>query len=370
MSGPTKNLECSACGQTTAKDGLELTPSGKQFKVHKDGTEKCVGGKPQTPDPEPVKIVAKNTSPSIGECVECGTEAPALKTPGKVRKHPNPQTLEDCLQRASVEEDCPACGRKIGLFRMRFKNHKDLKAGTKCPASGKTPAEATALGKKAPERKKATTAAKKADSGYKDLSPLAKSQFKADRLGKELAGYADPWRYHIETGPDADQATLVARRGKAKDVEEMRISWWGGACLGGDGKITHEYHGRKIAVRNANAIRQRGQMSHEAIQQEAAKVATRKVSGNGGPKVKKTPEQLQALMPFDPREAPDDEIVKHVLNRTVKWTRVTDGGTETDVVKKLPKQPISRTKTGIRNLTFTGQNTTRTVRVENLVSVG
>lgn len=372
MSGTTKVLECSACGQTT-KDGLELTPSGKQFKVHKDGTEKCVGGKPQTPDPEPVKIVPKNTSPSIGECVECGTEAPKLKTPGKVRKHVNPQTLEECEQRANVEVDCPVCGRKIGLFRMRFKNHKDLKAGRKCPASGHTVAEATprtgvARNPSAQKAKAAPKAAKPSD-GYKDLSPLAKSQFKATKLGNELKAYSDPWRFTVETGPDADQATLVARRGTGKDVEEMRISWWGGACLGGDGKITHEYHGRKIAVRNANAVRQRGQMTHEAIQQEAAKVATRKVSGNGGPKVKKTPEQLQALMPFDPKTADDDEILKHLPNRTVKWTRVTDGGTETDVVRKLPKQPISRTKTGIRNLTFTGQNTTRTVRVENLVSV-
>lgn len=362
-----KELECSACGQTTTKDGLELTPSGKQFKRHNDGKEVCKGGKPQTPDPEPVKIVKAGTKPNTRECVECGLEMPALKTPGKVRKHTNPQTLQECEQRPSVEATCPACEREIGLAKMRFKNHKDLAKNVRCPGSGKTPAEAEAA--KQPEPKPKKAAAKKADNGYKTLSPLDKSKFKAKRLGDELKQYADPWRYTIETGPDADQATLVLRRGTGGDVEEMRISWWAGACLGGDGKITHEYKGRKIAVRNANAIRLRGAMTHEEIKAEAAKVATRKV-GPKGPRKSKTPEELQALMPFDPTTAEDDEILKAVLNRTVKWTRTTDGQMESDVVKKLPKQPISRTKTGIRNLTFTGQNTTRTVRVANLVSVG
>lgn len=370
MSGTTE-LECSACGQTTKKDGLELTPSGKQFKAHKYGEEKCTGGKPQTHDPEPIKVVPKNASPSIGECVECGTETPKLKTPGKVRKHVNPQTLAECEQRPSVEVECPVCARTIGLAKMRFKNHKDLKANSKCPASGKTVPEAQALTKKAPTRAKAAPA-KKADNGYKDLSPIAKSQFKAKRLGEELKGYDDPWRYTVETGPDSDQATLVARRGAGKDVEEMRISWWAGACLGGEGKITHEYHGRKIAVRNANAIRQRGHLSHESIKAEFAKVATRKASGNGGgPKVKKTPEQLQELMPFDPKTAEDADVIAALKEgRTIRWENKTAGKVENDVLKKLPKQPLTRTKSGIRNLTFTGANATRTVRVENLVSVG
>lgn len=367
MSIKTNKWECPECGKGP-NEGLELTPSGKQIKRHKDGSEACEGKAPHTPDPEPVKVVKAGTKPNTRECVECGVEEVALKDPQKVRKHTNPQTLEVCEQRPSVDADCPACGRSIGLARMRFKNHKDLAKNVRCPGSGKTPAEAEQAKTPAAKPKKQVT--KKQDSGYKALSPLDKSKFKADRLGKELAGYADPWRYTIETGPDADQATLVARRGKGADVEEMRISWWGGACLGGDGKITHAYKGRTIAVRNANAVRQRGQMSHEAIQQEAAKVATRKVNGSKGPRKQKTPEEMQALMPFDPTTADDSEITKAVLNRTIKWTRTTDGAMETDVVKKLPKQAITRTKTGIRNLTFTGQNTTRTVRIANLVSVG
>lgn len=360
--------ECSACGKGP-KDGLELTPSGKAVKAHKDGSEKCVGGKPQTPDPEPVKVVPKNTPTKVAECVECGTEAPKLKTPGKVRKHLNPQTLVDCEQRPSVEEKCPACDREIGLAKMRFKTHKDLAKNVRCPASGKTVVEAQNLTKVPTARAKKEAKAKPQDSGYKGLSPLGKSQFKAKRLGDELKAYADPWRYTIETGPDADQATLVAKRGTGKDVEEMRISWWGGACLGGDGKITHSFRGRTIAVRNANAVRQRGQLSHEAVQQEFAKVSTRKANGSTGPRAKKTPDELRELMPFDPVKAEDDEIIRAVLNRTIKWENKTKGSTETDVVRKLPKQAISRTKTGVRNLTFTGQNTTRTVRVENLVSV-
>lgn len=368
MSEQAKPWECPECGKGP-KEGLELTPSGAQIKAHKDGADKCPGRKPQTPDPEPVKVVPANSSPNVAECVECGTEMPKLKTPGKVRKHTNPFTLQECEQRPDVKADCPVCERpQIRLVKMRFGNHKDLKANSKCPASGKTVTEAQALTKKAPARKKAEP--KKAPiNQLKDLSPLDKSKFKADRLGKELAAYPDPWRYVIETGPDPEQATLVAKRGKGNDVEEMRISWWAGACFGGDGKITHEYRGRKIAVRNANAVRLRGQMTHEEIQAEASKVATRKSNGSG-PKAKKTPEQMQALMPFDPKEADDKTVLSHLREgRTIRWTRVTDGAEEKDTLRKLPKQPISRTKSGIRQLNFTGEAGSRTVRVENLVSV-
>lgn len=368
----TKPWECPVCGKGP-KHGLTLTPSGKQISRHKDGSETCEGKAPQSPDPDPVTIVPSNTKPNSAECVECGTEAIKLKTPGKVRKHPNPQTLAECEQRPDVVATDPICGREIPLYRMRFKNHKDLKANSRCPGSGKTVAEATALaheGKKAPTKAKAAPKAKQAD-GYKDLSPVAKSQFKATRLGNELKAYPDPWKFTVEVGPDPDQATLVLRRGKAKDVEEMRISWWAGACLGGDGKITHEYKGRKIAVRNANAVRQRGQMTHEAVQAEYTKVSVRKANGNGGPKAKKTPEQLQDLMPFDPKEAEDSEVLAAIKEgRTIKWISPLKGSTETDVLRKLPKQPLSRSKTGIRQLTFTGGAGTRTVRVENLVSVG
>lgn len=368
----SKPWECPACGKGPA-NGLTLTPSGKQISRHKDGQEVCEGKAPKTPDPEPIKVVPANSKPNSAECVECGVEMLKLKTPGKVRKHTNPQTLAECEQRPDVAATDPLCGREIPLYRMRFKNHKDLKANSRCPGSGKTVLEATQLaqeGKKAPTKAKAAPKAKQSD-GYKDLSPVGKSQFKATKLGNELKAYPDPWRFTVEVGPDPDQATLVARRGKANDVEEMRISWWAGACLGGEGKITHEYKGRKIAVRNANAVRQRGQMTHEAIQAEASKVSVRKANGNGGPKAKKTPEQLQELMPFDPKKADDAEVLAALKEgRTIRWNSPLKGKVENDVLKKLPKQPLSRTKTGIRNLTFTGANATRTVRVENLVSVG
>ena len=363
-----QNWVCSVCEQGP-EDGLELTPSGKAIKAHKDGPDKCKGV-PKTREPEPVKIVPASTKPSVGECVECGEEGKKLKS-GKIAKHTNSQTLATCEQRPDVTANCPACERPdIPMFRMRLKNHKDLKAGSKCPASGKTLTEAEALTKKAPNRPKAKKEPKgiKTDNVYKTLSPLAKSQFKAKRLGEELKAYADPWRYTIENGPDSDQATLVARRGSGKDIEEMRISWWGGACIGGEGKITHELRGRKIAVRNANAVRARGQMTHEQSVAEANRVATRKQTGPK--KTKKTPEEIRALLPFDPSTADDDVVLAALREgRTIRWTRTTDGREETDTVKKLPKQPISRTKSGLRNLTFTGSSSTRTIRVDNLLSV-
>lgn len=367
-------LECSACGQTTA-DGLELTPSGKQFKRHKDGQEVCTGGKPQSHDPEPVKVVPAGTPAKIAECVECGEELPVLKS-GKVRKHTNPQTLATCEQRPSVEAECPVCQGNRQLKKMRFPVHKDMRAGTRCPASAKTVAEAQALEKVAPPKGKTTKAATPAvpkarkDDGYKALSPLDKSKAKAKKLGEELKALPDnPWRYKIETGQetqDPDQATLILTRGTGKNLEEMGISWWGGACYGGDLRIFHTYRGRTIAVRNANAVRMRAAMTPEAVAAEYARVSTRK-SAPRAPRTAKTPEQLRELMPFDPKTADDDAILKAVLNRTVRWENKTAGKTETDVVKGNPK--IAVTKAGARNLTFKGLNTTRTVRVENLVSV-
>jgi hypothetical protein len=369
MNAKPNSWECPVCGKGP-EQGLALTPSGKQISRHKDGTEVCEGKAPQSPDPEPVKVVPANAKPNEGECVECGAVGRKLKTPGKITKHTNPETLTDCEQRPSVDTDCPVCQRQIGLQRMRFKQHKDLKIGRKCPASGHTVTEAQALTKvKVPTGgKKAKPEPKEKRPSLKDLSPLDKSKFKATKLGDELKQYADPWRYTVETGPDPDQATLVLKRGTGKDIEEMRISWWSGACLGGEGRITHEFRGRKIAVRNANAVRQRGNLTHEAVKEEYARVSTRKAPG---PRKQKTVEELQEVMPFDPKEADDSTVIAHLkTGRTIKWQNVTSGKTETDVLSKLPAQPIKRTKTGIRQLTFNGKTGTRTVRIENLVSVG
>lgn len=306
--------------------------------------------------------------------MECGEEHPALKAPKRVRKHVNPQTLADCEQRENVEAVCPICDANRQLRKMRFPIHKDMKANSRCPASNKTVAEAQALGKKAPVKPKAEPKPKqpkpKAENPYKGLSPLEKSIHKARKLGEELKQYPDPWRYKIETGQetqDPDQATLILIRGKGNDIEEMGISWWSGACYGGDLRIFHTYRGRTIAVRNANAVRLRGKMTHEEVTAEYVKVAARKAAPRT-PRTTKTPEQLRELLPFDPATAEDSVILQSVLNKTVKWENKTAGKTETDVVKGNPK--IAKTKSGTRNLTFKGLNTTRTVRVENLVSVG
>ncbi len=365
-------LECSGCGQTTA-DGLVLTPSGKQFKRHKDGNEVCTGGKPQTHDPEPVNVMPASALSTVRECVECGEEHPPLKDPQKVRKHVNPQTLTTCEQRPSVEGQCPICEAVRILRKMRLPIHKDMKANSRCPGSNKTLAEAKVLGKKAPSKPATPKAPKqpkpKVENAYKGLSPLEKSKFKAAKLGEELKQYPDPWRYRIETGTetqDPDQATLVLVRGTGDDIEEMCISWWSGACYGGDLRIVHTDRNRTIAVRNANAVRQRARIPHEEIKAEFIRVASRK-SAPRKPRTPKTAEEQRALLPFDPQTADDDTILKAVLNRTIRWENKTAGKTEDDVVKGAPK--IARTKAGVRNLTFKGVNTTRTVRVENLVSV-
>jgi hypothetical protein len=359
----TEILECSECGKTT-KDGLVLMPSGRSFKRHPGTDGELHTGKPQSVQPDPVAIApVKAGTPT--ECVECGEMHPALKAQGRVRKHTNPDTLEPCQQRTEVRVNCPVCSVEKLLKKRLLVAHKDIRTKTRCPGSQKTVAEATALKKTAaPPKKTAQPKNGKADGVYAALGPLEKSRHKAKKLGDELAELPnDPWRYRIKNGPDPDQATLVLRRGTGADQEEMQISWWAGACLGGEGRITYTYKGRTIAVRNANAVRQRAQMSAEAVAAEYARVSTRKASA---PRQRKTPEQMREVMPFDPTTATDEEILAAVLNRTVKWERVLDGKIEDDVVKGRPS--IKMTPKG-RQLSFKGLNTSRTVRVDKLVSV-
>jgi hypothetical protein len=356
-------LACSECGQTT-QDGLVLMPSGRTFKRHagEDGVKH--NGKPQTAEPEAVKVEPVKAGTKT-ECVECDEVHPALRTPDRVRKHLNPDTLKECEQRLDVQVNCPVCSTKRTLKKRLLVVHKDITTGTRCPASAKTVAEAQTLRKKAAPAK-ATAAPKetgKKTDAYAVLSPLNKSRFKAIRLGNELKELPESWRFKIENGPDPDQATLVTRRGTGNDMEEMRISWWNGACLGGEGRITHTYRGRTLAIRNANAIRQRAQMPAEQVAAEFAKVATRRTTT---PRKRKTPDQLREVMPFDPNTATDEEILRAVLNRTVRWERKIDGKMDDDVVKG---KPVIKTTPKGRQLSFRGQNTTRTVQVEQLVSV-
>ena len=359
-------LVCSACGKNT-EDGLALMPSGRNFKRHTgiDG-QRCTGGQPQTQEPEQVEIAPTSKTTKV-ECVECGELYPAVKTPGKVRKHVQPGTQNVCQQRDDFVEPCPKCDARFKLHKMHLPIHKDFSVGTRCPGSGKTLADAAALQKSAPPLREGELPRQRKErdgNPLAKLSPLDRSKYKASRLGEELKPLG--WRFRVVAGTadqDADQATLVLRRGRGASQEEMQISWWAGACYGGEGRITHTYRDRTVAVRNANGIRQQAQTTPEAVAAGHARVSTRKASG---PRKKRTPSEMREVMPFDPQTADDEAILKAVLGHTVKWERGLDGKIEDDVVKSSPI--IKTTKSG-RQLTFQGLNTTRTINVSKLVSV-
>lgn len=372
--------ECSNCRRSTLT-GLELLPSGKGFRAHKieeGSSERCTGGKPVKLAPPTSEGITVATT-AKGDCPECGTgPLPRLKS-GKLRKHPNPNTLEPvCQQREDVQVECPIDNRMVALRFGKLAQHNDLKKRTRCPGSNKTPTEAKAVKIEAPTRppaekpaKKAATPKPKSEAAatYKALPGIARSQLKAKRLADELATYKHPWTATYETAPDTGTVTLSLHRGKAQAVELMQISWFDGACIGGEGRITHEYRGRKIAVRNASAIKQRALLSPEEVAAEYSKVSARKAAGP--PKGKRTPkpsEELKQLLPFNPETATDEEIMKAVLNKPIVWDNATSGKRESDVVKSGPK--INTTTKGLRNLSFRGVNTSRTVRVAALVSVG
>jgi len=355
---------CSSCGRTTP--ALTLRPSGTSFNAHKtieDGDERCTGGKPvEQKAPEPL---ATRLPGEKAKCVECGETQPALKADGKVKKHQDPETLRTCEQRSDVSVPCPICKRAVARRYGKVAGHKDLAKNNRCPAGNKTLAEARMVtvevkAKPAPKPRSADADA------YRALSGAGKSKLKAERLAKELAGYEHPWRASYAT--DDGHIELTLSRGTGAGKEQMHISWFDGACIGGDGKIIHTFRGRTIAVRNANAVRQRGQMTPEAIVAEFNRVGSRKTTGKRGPRITKTTEELQHLLPFDPATADDATILAAVLGKQLTWENQTSGKREDDVVKAAAK--IAVTKAGMRNLSFRGVKTSRTIRLTNLVAVG
>lgn len=352
-----EEIHCSSCLQG-ASDGLELMPSGKNFKRHKDGDgQPCTDGKIEQPTPKKAATPAPK-SDGTGECVECGERYPVLKS-GKLRKHAHPKTGNTCAQEPGVEVKCPQGNHRVRLSRGgKLPVHKDPELGARCIGSNKTPEEAAAAtvavkptGKITPPRPK---------DPYRALTPIQKSETKAKRLAAELKELG--WRSQIKLNHTIAELTL--RRGKNGDTEEMFITWDAGACVGGDGMITHEYKGRKIAVRNANAVRARAATPAEQIAAEYARVANRKVGrptkGGTKAKTKATP-----VMPFDPETASDDEIVQALTNKKVVWENKLAGKQEEARVRNAKIQP---SKNG-RNIALNTEYGQRVIKATALVSV-
>lgn len=356
---------CTNCHRTTAT-GLVLRPSGKTFDRHMttpDGTEVCKGGKPEELLPEPEVALAPRGK--VEPCEECGEEHPPLKTQGRKKKHTNPYTLEVCAQRMDATVKCPAgCGRgDIAMRRGKLALHKNMTLNTRCPGSNKNPIDAAKAAVTPIPRDKKVPKPRSADAeSYRALSGRGKSELKAKRLADTVKQYG--WKPTYAT--DEGTVTLTLTRGTGNNKEQMQISWFDGACIGGDGKITHTYRNRIIAVRNANAVKLRAAMTPEEIEKEHLRVATRKTAIRG-PRKAKTPEEQRLLLPFDPKTATDEEILKAVLGKAIVWENKMSGKTQHGLVKS-PK--ITKTAKGIRNLSFTGPTGSTTVRVENLVSVG
>jgi len=365
MPEPTA-YQCTSCARTTDDKPapLELMPSGKTFKRHSvfaDSTERCTGGTPkhaQTPE---------GTPEGKAHCIECGLIHTKLKSGTRVAKHMNPETLLACEQRENASVGCPinVPGYKhtVTLREGKMSFHKFKDSDTRCPGSNRTLTEARKV-KTIPEIKaKAPDKVPNKTPIYKSLPGIEKSMLKAKALAKDLAAVEHPWKATYEQDVEAGKVELLLTRGKGADQEVMSISWWNGACFGGEGKITHAYKGRIVAVRNASAIKQRGRVAPEQIKAEFGKVATR-VSK---PRTIKTVEQKREMLPFDPSKADDTEVLLAVLGKTVKWENTISGKEEADVVKS---NPVLKVVKGERQLTFRGTKTTKTIRLAKLISVG
>lgn len=354
-------MNCSSCG----RNDLKARPSGK-LPRHKIDGEWCPGTEAKVPaingaEDAPAQTAATPTKNET-ECEECGKLLPLLKS-GKVRKHDNERTGKVCEQDPEKEQLCPVpdgCGRRVGVVRGKLAIHKDFKLNNRCPGSGKTLEEAAKIKIKAIARP-STAAPKKAPDPYRSMSPIAKSVFKATRLATQL--HPNGWKGTIvKLGPVAE---LTLTRGKGATQEVMFIKWDAGACIGGDGNITHTYRGRTIAVRNANAVRIRSAMTPEQIASEYARVATRKATRVPRQKKANADAELPPL-PFDKEKATDKDLVAAITGKTIAWHNTIANKTERETAVRVAVKP---SKNG-RNLVIrTHAGKERTVSVDKLVSV-
>lgn len=329
-----RKAECDGCDGT-----FEVRPSGKSFSTrHKVNGDYC-NGRPKTDEAKPA--------------------------PGNRPDNPTPAETGDCA----------ACSRRgIGMRAGKLSIHKDLATKVRCPGSLHAPGEVKADAPK-PKAKPAAPKVKKPTRPAVAVTHEAKAMAKAAKFGQDLTQYG--WRttfetnltdVHPSTGETIASVTAVAQRGKGQDVEEMRITWWGSACIGGDDRITWEFKGRKIAVRNAKACRDRAALDHKTLVEESYRIAARKAApagskGKGG---------LRPL-PFDPATVTDEELVDRLVGRTLTWTNAISDKQETAHVKPESKVTVKTLKRpeGERSISvFTTEGKSRAFHLSRLVSIG
>jgi hypothetical protein len=329
-----RTAECDSCDYRG-----EVRPSGKSFVTrHKDNGDFCMG-RPSTEEAKPA--------------------------PGNRPKDDTPTETGDCR----------ACSRKnIGLRAGKLSIHKDLSKGVRCVGSLHFPKDVKA---NAPQPKPTKAAAPKPKAPTRPkvaVTDEAKAMAKAAKFGQDLKVHG--WRTTFETNPTdvhpllgdpIASVTAVAKRGSGEDVEEMRITWWGAACIGGDDRITWTYKGRQIAVRNAKACRDRAARPHEELVNESFRIAARKAAAPG----KKGKGGLKPL-PFDPKTVTDEELLERIVGRTLTWSRKIDDKQETYVVRPGSKPRIQRPKSNPDERTVTVSTPTgqKSFHLSRLVSIG
>jgi hypothetical protein len=327
-----RTADCDSCDYNG-----ELRPSGKSFVTrHKVNGDFCMG-RPKTAEVKPA--------------------------PGKRVKE----------EAASERTSCAACSRRdLAVKAGKLVIHKDFKLNARCPGSLTPPSEVKATDPKPPAQPKPKPKGEKRPK--LTITDEAKAMAKAARFGQDLKPHG--WRTTFETntadvhpwtGEPIASVTAVAKRGQHEDTETMRITWWGAACIGGDDRITWEFKGRQIAVRNAKACRDRAARSHEELTQESYRIAVRKAATPG----KKGKGGLRPL-PFDPKTVSDEELLDRIVGRTLTWARKLDDKQETHTVKPNTKPRITRPKSNPdeRTVTVTTPTGQKSFHLSRLVSIG
>lgn len=328
-----RKADCDSCDYNG-----EVRPSGKSFATrHKDNGDFCMG-RPVTEEAKPA--------------------------PGNRPKDDTPTETGDCR----------ACGRRnIGMRAGKLSIHKDLATKVRCPGSLHAPKDVKANAPK-PKAKPAAPKPKAPARPKVAVTDEAKAMAKAARFGQDLKVHGwrttfetNPTDVHPLTGEPIASVTAVSKRGSGEDVEEMRITWWGAACIGGDDRITWGYKGRTIAVRNAKACRDRAARPHEELVQESFRIVARKAAAPG----KKGRGGL-APLPFDPQTVSDEELLERIVGRTLTWSRKIDDKQETYAVRPGTKPRIQRPKSNPDERTVTVSTPTgqKSFHLSRLVSIG
>jgi hypothetical protein len=151
--------------------------------------------------------------------------------------------------------------------------------------------------------------------------PSVKSWGKAQSFKK----FAELDGWDVELKADGERVTLLATR--AEGVEALHQSWLNGVWQ--YEASTYSFADRTTRPRNASGATKLLSRTHEAAAAEMNKVAANTHFRKREPR-----EVTTMVLPFDPKEASEAEIIGFLRGQTVAWYNRLSRGSETAMISR------------------------------------